>query len=102
MVLERQDYINKAMDISVDRDTYQPLTADPANKHKNKLINMLRTIKAEGGLGDITYRRLHPSGVGLHISPSEPCHLHSQVQSGTGQSTTPRDIHVNTTHHNIV
>ena len=49
MVLNNQDYINKAKDLLAQRDTHRPLTADPTNKH-NKLINMLRTIKTEGGL----------------------------------------------------
>ena len=46
VVLDRQDCISKDMDLLADRDTYRPLTDNPTNKHKNKLINMLRTIKA--------------------------------------------------------
>ena len=38
----------------------------------------------------------------LQISPSGPCHLHQQAQVGTGHSTTPQDIHINTTHPNTV
>ena len=55
VVLDRQDYISKAMNLLADRDTYGPLTTDPTNKHKNKLINMLRTIRPEGGLRFNTY-----------------------------------------------
>ena len=58
VVFDRQDYINKAQDLFTERDTCGPLMADPTNK----LINMLRTIKAEGRLGDTTYKRLHPTG----------------------------------------
>ena len=32
VVPEKQDYINKAQDILVKRDTYRPLPADPTNK----------------------------------------------------------------------
>ena len=59
--LDRHDYINKAMDLLAERDTYEPVTADPTSKHKNKLINMLWTIKAEGGLGGSTYKTF-PTG----------------------------------------
>ena len=34
VVLNRQDYISKAKDLLVQKDTYRPLTADPTNKHK--------------------------------------------------------------------
>ena len=50
IVLDRQDYINKAMDLLVQRDTYNSLTADPLTKQK-KLMNTFKTIKAEEGLG---------------------------------------------------
>ena len=56
--LDRQGYINKAKDLLVQRDTYRPLSADPTNKHKNILFNILMTIKAKRGLGDVTYKRL--------------------------------------------
>ena len=45
VVLDRQNYINKAKDLLAHRHTHSPLTADPTSKHKNKLINMFRTIK---------------------------------------------------------
>ena len=37
---------------------------DTINKYKNKLIHMLRTIKVEGGLEDIAYKRLYSTGAG--------------------------------------
>ena len=41
------------MDLLVNRGTYRTLTSDHTNKHKkNRLVNLFRTIKAEGGLGD--------------------------------------------------
>ena len=49
MVLARQDHINKAQDLLVQMDTYIPLA-------QNKLINILRTIMVQEGLGNITYK----------------------------------------------
>ena len=51
VVLEKQDYSNKAQDQLAQRDTYRPLVADSTNKHKNKLMSILGTIKAQEGLG---------------------------------------------------
>ena len=42
--------------------TYIPLAADPTNNYKNKLINMLRTIKAEVELGRHHKQRLYATG----------------------------------------
>ena len=64
IVLDGQDEISKAINLLVDKETCRILTAEPTNKHKNKLINMLRIIMAKGGLGDIIYKRLHPNGTG--------------------------------------
>ena len=43
-MLHKQDYINKAKDLLADKDT-----GDPTASHKNKPIQILRTIKDEGG-----------------------------------------------------
>ena len=58
VVLDRQGYINNCKGLLAQRETYRPSTMDPTNKQYIKLINILRTIKAEGGLEDITYKRL--------------------------------------------
>ena len=55
VVLNKWDNINKTHGLLVQRDTYIPLTADLTKKPKSKLINKLRNIKSEGGLGDIPY-----------------------------------------------
>ena len=47
------------------KDAYRPLTTGPTNKHKSKLINILRTIKAEGALGDTTNRKLYPTDAAI-------------------------------------
>ena len=72
VVLSRQNYINKAIDLLADRDTFRPLTLDPRNQHKNKLINTLRNITVGGGLGVTTYKRLYPIGTGLQNSVGYP------------------------------
>ena len=36
----------------------------PTNKYQNKLINLLKTIMAEGGINNITNKRLYPTGAG--------------------------------------
>ena len=41
---------------------YRELVADPTNKYKNKLINLLKTIKSESGMNNNTYKRLYPTG----------------------------------------
>ena len=56
----------------MDMDTYRPLTSDPTNKNKNKLINMLRNITEEGGLGDTTYKIIYPTGKASQNSMGYP------------------------------
>ena len=46
LVVDKQDYTNKSQELLAQKDNYRPLTVDPTNKHKNKLINLGRTIKA--------------------------------------------------------
>ena len=48
LVVDKQDYTNTSHELLVQRDNYRTLTVDPTNKHKNKLINLGRTIKAQG------------------------------------------------------
>ena len=56
VMLDKKEYINKSQAILVQRGTYRPLTAHPGSKYKKKLINMLRTVRAEEGLGKITFK----------------------------------------------
>ena len=39
VVLDKQDYINKAQDLHGQRDMYRVLVADPKQQTQNKLIN---------------------------------------------------------------
>ena len=60
VVLDRKDCLNKTQNLLADNDTYRLITGDPTSKHKNKLILILRTIRAQGGLNDTTYKGLYP------------------------------------------
>ena len=61
MVLDSKDYTAKSEEL-LHQPNYKILKAYPTNKYKNKLIGLLKTIKAEGGVDDSTYRRLYPTG----------------------------------------
>ena len=63
VVLDKEGYIKKAEDLLED-NTYKKLAEDPTTKQKNKLISILRNIKAEGGLKEEMYKRLYPTGAG--------------------------------------
>ena len=63
VVLDIEDYIKKSEEL-LNQSTYKLLSSDPTTKHKNRLINILKSIKAEGGIDNITYKRLYPTGAG--------------------------------------
>ena len=60
VVMDRDDYNSKSEEL-LHKSTNQILSTDPTNKHKNKLISLLRTIKAEGGISETTYKKLYPT-----------------------------------------
>ena len=57
-VIDKKDYIQKVNQLLEDKNTYRPLKMDPTNKHKNRLINILRRIKSEGRLEEGTYKKM--------------------------------------------
>ena len=61
--MERADYNNKAQKLHEDRRTYREIKTDPTNKLKNKLVSLLKKIKAEGGISDQLYKKMYPTGV---------------------------------------
>ena len=61
VVLDKEDYIAKSEEL-LNQSNYKILKTDPTTKHKNKLINLLKSIKTEGGIDDNIYRRLYPTG----------------------------------------
>ena len=65
VVIDKDDYIKKVEDLLEDNN-YKKIAEDPTPKQKNKLISILRNIKAEGGLKEEVYKRLYPTGA---VSP---------------------------------
>ena len=63
VVMDKEDYIKKSEEL-IHQPTYKELSSDPTTKHKSRLISLLKTIKSEGGIDNITYRRLYPTGAG--------------------------------------
>ena len=61
VVLDSEDYTAKSETL-LQQSNYKVLKTDPTNKYKNKLIVLLKTIKAEGGIDDITYKRMYSTG----------------------------------------
>ena len=64
LVMDGEEYIKKAEEL-LSQSTYKSIPTDPTTKYKNKLINLLTTIKAEGGITEVIYRRLCPTGAGF-------------------------------------
>ena len=61
VVMDKKDYIEKSEELLL-KPTYKTLPSDPTTRHKNKLIALLKSIKAEGGIQENTYRKLYPQG----------------------------------------
>ena len=61
VVMDKEDYNSKSEEL-LHTPTYQILKTDLTNKIKNKLISLLKTIKAVGGISETTYRKLYPTG----------------------------------------
>ena len=61
VMMDREEYIRKAQAL-LDQPEYKSIPSDPTTKYKNKLISILKSIKAEGGINEVTYRRLYPTG----------------------------------------
>ena len=63
VVVDREEYIQKSEEL-LQQPNYNILQSNPTTKYKNKLISLLKSIKAEGGMDGNTYRRLYPTGAG--------------------------------------
>ena len=61
VIMDQQDYINKANTLLQDTNTYKVLKRDPTNNLKNKLIAILKDIKQTGGLHNTKYKQLYPT-----------------------------------------
>ena len=63
VVIDTADYKKKAEEL-LQQPTYQLIPTDPTSKYKNKLINMLKSIKAEGCFNEAVYKKLYLTGAG--------------------------------------
>ena len=63
--MDKAEYNKKAEEL-LNTKIYKKIPEDPTNKQKNRLVSILKNIKAEGGLNEEAYRRLYPTGT---VSP---------------------------------
>ena len=61
VIMDKEDYTNKAQALLQDTYTYKVLKKDPTSQLKNKLINILKDIKQSGGLSINKYKQLYPT-----------------------------------------
>ena len=61
VIVDQQDYTNKAQTLLQDNNTYKVLPKDPTSQLKNKLISLLKDIKQTGGLSTNKYKQLYPT-----------------------------------------
>ena len=64
LVMDKEEYINKAQDL-LKEETYRIIPEHPTSKLKNKLIQLLKKIKTEGGINEENYKKLYPTGAGI-------------------------------------
>ena len=62
VVLDQEEYNTKAKALLGDASTYKEISIDPTNKLKNKLISLLKKIKADGGINEQLYKKMYPTG----------------------------------------
>ena len=62
VIMDKQDYQEKAKALLKDQGTYKALKTDPTGRLKSRMINLLKKIKSEGGIDDILYKKLYPTG----------------------------------------
>ena len=60
--MDREEYNKKAQELLEDGETYKIIKSDPTNRIKNKLISLLKKIKAEGGIIENLYKNMYPTG----------------------------------------
>ena len=63
VVMDKEDYVKKVEEL-LNQTTYRTISSDLTTKYKNKLINLLKSIKTEGGMNEALYKRLYPTGAG--------------------------------------
>ena len=58
VIMDKKEYIDKAIGLHSDTNTYRTIPKDPTNKLKNKLIGILKDIKQTGRLKDSTCHKM--------------------------------------------
>ena len=61
VIMYRQDYINISKYL-LNQPIYRAIPSDPTNTIKNKLINILKRVKNQTGLDNVTYKSMYPTG----------------------------------------
>ena len=61
VVMDKQDYMDKALGLLSDTSTYKSIHKDPTTRHRNSLITKPKDIKQQGGLSDVTYKKVYPT-----------------------------------------
>ena len=64
VVMDKEEYINKAQDL-LKEEPYRIIPGDCTNTEKNKLIQLLKKIKTEGGISEENYKKMYPTGAGI-------------------------------------
>ena len=62
-MLNKEDYVEKAEHL-LNQKTYKKIKEDPTSRQKAKLIRILKKIKAEGGISEEKYKKMHPTEAG--------------------------------------
>ena len=65
VVIDKQDYTDKALSLLMDTNTHRIINKDPTTKLRKQLINTLKDIKQTGGLSDSSYRKVYPTSAVL-------------------------------------
>ncbi|CAH3158681.1 unnamed protein product [Pocillopora meandrina] len=61
VVMDKQQYHDKALSLLNDKSTYAVLNSDPTSKTQRKLNKMLLNLKKAGRISDSTYKMLYSS-----------------------------------------
>ena len=62
--MHKEEYIMKAEEL-LNQETYKIILADPKTRQKNKLISLLKNIKAEDGMKKDTYKMIYATGASI-------------------------------------
>ena len=61
IIMDQEDYTNKAQALLQDTNTYKILPKEPTSQLKNKLFSLLKDIKQTRGLFTHKYKQLYPT-----------------------------------------